>query len=229
MMSLAAGTSSFELDHLFIAVSRRAPEARHLRRFGLIEGSPNRHPGQGTANRRFFFRNAMLELLWLENPVEAGSEAIRRTGLRERLRALSPAVSPFGVCLRPRGPADAPPFPGWSYRPPYLPPHLSIDVAAEAPPAEPMWFSLAFGRRPDAPAAGRGEPLFHPRGLREITAVDITRPSFQPLSAAARCLTELGLVRFRFGPDHLLELSFDDRGAGRRVDFRPDLPLVFHW
>jgi hypothetical protein len=33
----------------------------------LTEGTPNIHPGQGTANRRFFFRNAMLELLWVND------------------------------------------------------------------------------------------------------------------------------------------------------------------
>jgi hypothetical protein len=28
------------------------------------EDSSNTHPGQGTANRQFFFNNAYLELLW---------------------------------------------------------------------------------------------------------------------------------------------------------------------
>jgi hypothetical protein len=40
-------------------------------KFGLLEGSSNAHPGQGTANRRFFFDNFMLELLWVTNPAEA--------------------------------------------------------------------------------------------------------------------------------------------------------------
>jgi hypothetical protein len=48
------------LDHLFICTSSGAPEAERLAEFGLIEGTPNCHPGQGTANRRFFFHNAML-------------------------------------------------------------------------------------------------------------------------------------------------------------------------
>jgi len=65
---------AFELDHVFIRVSRGAPEAEHLVQFGLREGQPNIHPGQGTANRRFFFINAMLELLWVEDARVAQSD-----------------------------------------------------------------------------------------------------------------------------------------------------------
>lgn len=58
-------TATAEVDHVFVSASRGAPEARKLIELGLLEGSPNRHPGQGTANRRFFFANAMLELSWV--------------------------------------------------------------------------------------------------------------------------------------------------------------------
>jgi Glyoxalase-like domain len=53
------------VDHAFIACSPGAPEAGALLRLGFIEGQGNTHPGQGTANRRFFFENFMLELLWV--------------------------------------------------------------------------------------------------------------------------------------------------------------------
>ena len=46
---------TMHLDHIFIRARPGAPEAEALKAFGLTEGSPNRHPGQGTANRRFFF------------------------------------------------------------------------------------------------------------------------------------------------------------------------------
>jgi hypothetical protein len=57
----------YELDHLFIRVEVNAREAEHLVEFGLNEGAPNVHSGQGTANRRFFFHNVMLELLWVHD------------------------------------------------------------------------------------------------------------------------------------------------------------------
>ena len=52
-----------ELDHLFVCTARGAPEAERLVQFRLREGPPNQHPGQGTANRRFAFANAMIELV----------------------------------------------------------------------------------------------------------------------------------------------------------------------
>ena len=72
------------LDHAFIMCSIGAPEGDALIQRGLVEGSRNVHPGQGTANRRFFFENFMLELVWVDKPDEAQSEQTRRTRLWER-------------------------------------------------------------------------------------------------------------------------------------------------
>jgi hypothetical protein len=58
------------LDHVIVFCSTGAPEADDLVRLGLREGLPNTHPGQGTANCRFFFQNAYLELLWVSDPKE---------------------------------------------------------------------------------------------------------------------------------------------------------------
>jgi hypothetical protein len=48
--------------------------------FGLTEGMSNSHPEQGTANRRYFLRNAMLELLWVHDEREARSSPLRVSG-----------------------------------------------------------------------------------------------------------------------------------------------------
>jgi hypothetical protein len=68
-----------ELDYLFVCAARGAPEAEELVRFGLREGPPDQHPGQGTANRRFAFSNAMIEFLWVSAAQEVQSEDPRRT------------------------------------------------------------------------------------------------------------------------------------------------------
>ena len=74
-----------ELDHVFICTARGGnAEADRLVTLGLTEGGPNVHPGQGTACRRFFFRNAYLELLWVDKPDEAQSESVRPMRLWER-------------------------------------------------------------------------------------------------------------------------------------------------
>ncbi len=72
---------SFELDHCFIWTEVGAPEADLLIEFGLTEGQSNMHPGQGTANRRFFFENVMLELLWVHNKTEAQSNRVLPVGV----------------------------------------------------------------------------------------------------------------------------------------------------
>src|SRR5262249_12821990 len=97
----AGGVTMFELDHLFLWGSLGGLEADRLRAFGLTEGEPNTHPGQGTACRRFFFRNAYLEVVWVHDPVEAQGEAARPTGLWPRWCGRATGTSPFGLCLRP--------------------------------------------------------------------------------------------------------------------------------
>jgi hypothetical protein len=62
-----ASTNAYEIDHVLVMADLIAPQATILTEFGLTEGPPNVHCGHGTACRRFFFRNAMLELLRVEN------------------------------------------------------------------------------------------------------------------------------------------------------------------
>ena len=90
-----------EIDHIFICTNTKAPSGDLLKEFGLIEGSPNTHPGQGTANRRFYFHNLMLELLWVENIDEVQSERTKPMRLFERCLLRTDEISPFGIGFRP--------------------------------------------------------------------------------------------------------------------------------
>src|SRR5262249_52786878 len=114
---------SAQLDHVFLWVSAGGPEAERLAALGLTEGKPNRHVGQGTACRRFFFANTFLELLWVENPEETQGPLVSPLHFWERWSGRGSGTCPFGLIFRPASGADtAPPFPAWDYRPPYLPP-----------------------------------------------------------------------------------------------------------
>jgi hypothetical protein len=211
-----------ELDHLFVCTAPGAPEAEGLVQFGLHEGPPNQHLGQGTANRRFFFANAMLELLWVHDAKEAQSEGARRTLLWERWSGRHSGASPFGICVRPSDPQHTePPFPAWQYRPTYLPDPLIMHIA-ETGVEEPMWFYLSFMRRIDR------EQRFveHPIGIREITGLALTSPV--PLhSTVSQRMVESGILSTRRGAIPLLEIEFDGNRQNQIVDFRPHLPLVF--
>src|SRR5215469_8226930 len=162
-----------EVDHLFICTSREAPEAERLVQFGLHEGPPNQHTGQGTACRRFSFANAMIELLWVSDPNEAQSESTKRTLLWERWSSRQGNGSPFGICTRPVNPQDkGSPFPAWEYRPAYLPDSLSMQIG-EAGIEEPMWVYMNFMKRAQREHWYTG----HPNGAREITRLSLTTPA----------------------------------------------------
>jgi len=222
-----------ELDHVFICVAAGAPEADELIRFGLFEGAANRHPGQGTANRRFFFAGAFLELLWVDDPAEAQSAAVQRTGLWERWSRRDRGASPFGVCLRPADKRQIEaPFATWNYRPPYLPDNLAIQMAESSQTSSlPLLFFIPFGRRPDSYDALRRQPLDHPAGLRSITrlCVGLSRVDAEQSLEQRTVERACPLVSFAPGDEHLLEVGFDDETRGQRHDFRPKLPLVFCW
>jgi Glyoxalase-like domain len=212
-----------ELDHLFVCTAPGAPEAEKFVQFGLHEGPPNQHPGQGTANRRFAFANAMIELFWVSDASEAQSQSASRTLLWERWSGRAHNASPFGICLRPVDPQDTGlPFPAWEYRPAYLPDPLVMhigDVGIE----EPMWVYLSFMRR------AQREQWFieHPIGIREITGLTLTTPV--PLrSNVSQKIIESGILATRTGATSVLEIEFDCNRRKEQMDFRPHLPFVFH-
>jgi hypothetical protein len=220
----------FELDHLFVWVNPDGPEVDRLVAAGLTEGDPNVHPGQGTACRRFFFRNAFLELVWVHDPAEAQSDATRPAGLWPRFAGRGAGASPFGVALRPTRPdVGLTPFPGWEYRPAYLPAPLAIHVGADVPVSEPLWFYIGFGRRPDGLGWPRRQPLGHPAGVREVTGVRLAGPGLGTPSAVARAVAAAWPVGLAEAPAHLAEVTFDGGSLGRAADLRPALPLALRW
>jgi hypothetical protein len=212
-----------EIDHAFITCAWNAPEADALLRFGFVEGSRNTHPGQGTANRRFFFDNFMLEFLWVVNDGEATSESTRRTRLWERCSKQETGTSPIGLVFRPDTATILPaPFHTWSYRPSYLPQDLSIEIAVGTTLAEPELFYLPFLQR------GTGtptEPTDHALALRRVRSVSVGLPSTNALTEASLAAKQARLVTYFHSPQHVLEIFFEGSGT-TKVDLRPGLPLV---
>jgi len=216
----------YAVDHVFVCTTPRGEAAELLGRAGLVEGTRNRHPGQGTACRRFFFSNAMLELLWLEDEVEARSEQTRVTRLWERFSAAGQTASPFGVILRP-APGTEPvcPWRSWSYRPQTIA-GLELEIAADTELAEPMWCYAKSGRAPAEWPPERLQPLDHPAGVREITRVLIGCPDAKEGSVTST-MARNRVIALQTGLEHLLELQFDGGCRATTLDFRPALPLIF--
>jgi hypothetical protein len=213
------------VDHVFICTAPGAPAAELFKRAGLMEATPNRHPGQGTACRRFFFLNAMLELLWLEDEAEARSDQTRATRLWERLSG-DEAASPFGVILRPAADSEPIcPWRSWSYRPQTMP-GLELEIAADTELEEPMWCYMKSGRAPAEWPPEKRQPLDHAAGFREITRVLIGCPGVTEGSVTS-AMSRNGVIAIQTGVEYLLDLQFDGGRQGTTADFRPALPLIF--
>lgn len=218
-----------EIDHVFLRTKRGAPEAALLLELGFTEGTCNKHPGQGTANRRFFFHNAFIELLWIDDENEIRAEAARPTMLYERLNHDGFKASPFGLCFRPVDGQERAPFPTWTYAPAYVPQGMVIDIAEDVPLSEPMWFFLKQASAPVSAAEGRRQALTHRCGVREITSIAVTTSATGEWSKPATAAASLGCVTLAQSDHHLIEITFDCGYRHQRHDFRPILPLIVNY
>jgi hypothetical protein len=204
--------------------------ADRLVALGLTEGSRNEHPGMGTANRRFFFQNRMLELLFVVDEAEARSEPIVPARIWERSRWRETGASPFGLCLRRTGgPSEALPFETWSFKPPFVGPDRDLPAAAGTADREPFVFVTSATVPPSEYPAERRQPIEHPAGLGQVTEVQVTVRGATGFSAPLQTLERLGIASFQSGDEHLLELTFDAGRKGQSADLRPDLPVVLRW
>lgn len=212
-----------EIDHVIFFCAAGAPEADALLARGLHEGPGNSHPGQGTVNRRFFFPNVYLELLWVENFAEAQRAEVLPTRLWERWRNRDAGVCPLGLVLRPASPGAPAPFPSWSYVPKYFPPGFSIDVARDIPDNEPLLFYLPFARSPlvenVAPGPGGAQ-------IGAICATTIHLPRITSLSPALQGLVSAGVLAVEPGTQALVNLEHVSESR-EIIDLRPILPLRF--
>ena len=211
-----------DLDHIIFFCDIGAPEAAALKERGLHEGPANTHPGQGTANRRFFFPNVYIELLWVENPVEAKAPPANTTQLHDRWERRKDGTCPFGLVFRPGGRAVAP-ISSLPYSPRYFPPGFTIEVARGLPPNEPPLFYLPFARAAlveDTKSVG-DKPV-----VGSIVGVNLHLPGTATLSPALHALVAAGVIGVEPAREYLLEVLHVG-GSTEFIDLRPELPLRF--
>lgn len=216
-------------DHLFIFTAIRAPEAEHLISLGLKEGRSNIHPGQGTANRCFFFRNFMLELLWVDKPEEAQSDIIAPLHLWERWSQRGKQACPFGLCLR-SNTLDEIPFATWDYCPPYKPDSLKLSIATNSNNvAEPMLFHIHPHKRPDCWPIERLQPLDHSLRLKELTRMSLAGAYANSPSPELQTVCDILPLDLNLQSEHVVKLCFDGKTQQQQIDCRPVLPLILSW
>jgi hypothetical protein len=211
-----------ELDHVMFFCDPDAPEAAALIERGLHEGPRNAHPGQGTANRRFFFRNAYLELLWVENFAEVQSANVLPTGLWDRWNRRAEGACPFGLVFRPGRRALPRPIESWTYRPGYFPEGFSIEVAAGIPDHEPLLIYLPFAK----PALVEEADPAADVQVGEILDAVLHLPLTGALSPALDALVGAGVVSVEPSRQYFIDLRHVG-GADEILDIRPKLPVRF--
>jgi len=212
---------NMELDHIFILTEPGAPQADLLVDVGIVEGMPNSHPGQGSANRRFFFTNSMLELLYIRDLSESVSGPASGLKLAERLA--DPNASPFGLVVRTISPSADFPFPGWPYFPEYLGGDKYFHIGDNSDVLDEPLCSLL----PSFPQSASAQPD-PAEPFTTITSVRINVPVTKP-SVVLQSLSEMKRVSIHCGEPHLMEIVFGDGIEKQQKDFRPFLPLKIYW
>ena len=210
-----------QIDHIFIFSNNSGFEADELVNFGLTEGSSRVHPGQGTTNRKFYFQNFFLEILWVHNQPEIQNERTKPTKLWERSNFESNEYSPFGLCLVNDDNSEQIFTNSSTYQPEYFPEGKTIDFITQ--PQLPWIFRLPFKGRKKA----TNEPLDHPKKLRQLTKTTFITPTVNDLTESIQKLSG-GTINFLTSDKYGLILEFDNGNSKQEIRFQK-LPITIKY
>ena len=226
-----------KLDHLWIVVTRDAPERSALERAGLkISPDLNRHDGQGTASVTTEFLNSYIELIWPDPTVSVAAGAERGVEkFKNRMNWRTSGWCPIGIGLHRLGPSAPLPFPTWTIAPDWMPKGTAIEILTARDDTK----SPSFFIEPDVLSvkekAGidkndpKSSSLQHPIGVEKITEIRFVRPKeYQPVEAFTY-LEKGGIFKSTEESEWALEVTFDAGRKSQTKDLRPDLPLVLHY
>lgn len=157
-----------KIHHIFIFTDDNGKIADELINFGLTEGSNRAHVGQGTINRKFYFDNFYLEILWVHNETEIKSEQTKLTGLFQRADFRTNNSSPFGLCVVNSDDTENLFEKSFKYQPEYFPKGEFIDIIKNENQTDLPWtFRLPFKGQ----MKHENEPKNHRNGLSNLTKV----------------------------------------------------------
>jgi hypothetical protein len=213
------------IDHFYFCVSKPEEAAKALLDLGFVEGAPNIHPGQGTANRRFFFQNMMMELLYVINEDELHSERTRVLGLDKQFH--NAGRSSIGILLRPSEDEEGLcPFKSAMYQPEYLPESLYMNIAVGLNEGEPNFIYLSFAGKPD-----NRENASHILDGTHVSVVSNVKLKTKSKDYSDSLLSIINAsdLEMEAGGEELLEIELDGSINGKEKDFQPILPLRIKW
>ncbi len=195
-----------DVDHIFIFTNDDGKIADELVQFGLTEGSSRVHVGQGTTNRKFYFENFFLEILWVHNEEELKNDKIKPTGLWQRADFNS-GNSKFGLCIVNTEEVENLFENAFKYQPAYFPVGMDIDILKNEQNLNLPWtFRLPFKGQKKSET----EPMEHKCGLRNLTHVEFGISNFDEKDKFIQQFLGHKNIRFTLSPVNNLTLTFDD-------------------
>jgi hypothetical protein len=217
--------SGMRIDHIFISSRNSGIEANQLLNSGFLEGSNRIHPGQGTRNRKFYFQNFFLEILWENDPMELESELIKKTGLRERVKFWESGFSRFGLGLENNEKSDVLFGSCEYYQPVYFPVGNRFEIL---PNRENSGLPWTFRGPFRGAKSNHTEPIEHSNGIGSLTQAIFLIPEAMMNSDFVRKMQGLPQVGFEPAEKPGLVLEFDGRAQGRDLSFSElDLTIRF--
>jgi len=232
----ASSEPQLEFDHVWIVVTRDAPEQAALERAGLkISPDVNHHDVQGTASISAEFLNAYIELIWPDPTVSVAQGAERGVEkFKNRMNWRTSGWCPIGIGLHRSGPATPLPFPTWTIAPGWMPKGTAIEIlTARDDTRSPSFFIeppvLAVKEDANHKTDSASPASDHPIGVERITDIQLIRPKeYQPV-AAFTYLEKAGIFKSTEGKEWAIEITFDGGRKAQTKDLRPDLPLIIHY
>ncbi len=214
-----------EIDHIFIFSNNKGKEADELVEFGLMEGSSRLHFGQGTTNRKFYFDNFFLEILWVVSEDEIQSGLTTKTKLWERSQFEKNGNSRFGLCLVNSKSTDSLFKNSKVYEPNYFPKGMSIDIITnEENPDLPWTFRLPYrGKKKE-----NNEPIEHLNGIKSLTKVEFKTLTDSEKTDFEDAFKNVENIEFTKSDGLNLILEFDNSAQGKVKEF-PELDLTIKY
>lgn len=214
-----------QVDHIFIFSNDKGQEADELVNFGLAEGSSRAHPGQGTTNRKFYFENFFLEVLWVHDRKELINGPARSIGLQELSQFVKRGNSRYGLCLVNTPETDQLFSKSISYQPDYFPGGKSIDVLTHQQSTSLPWtFRLPFRGGKKAPT----EPTNHYAGIRKLTRAEFGISHSGMGDSFVDIFKNSQQVSFKVSDHPRLTLEFDNCSQGKTFEC-PQLSLLLKY
>jgi len=203
------------IDHIFIFTNDMGKIADSLVNFGLSEGSSRVHIGQGTTNRKFYFSNFFLEVLWVHDDSELISPVTKSTGLWQRAAFEDNGISPYGLCLVNNSDTDGLFEAAYKYQPNYFPEGMNIEILKNENQTHLPWtFRLPFKGQKKYP----DEPTNHKNGICTLTKAIfeyIEKEDDQYLGH----FTDCEQIKFQQSERNWLTLVFDKNNQGKEKIF----------